>query len=206
MLSRVWLFAAPQTVAHQAPPSMGFSSKNTGAGCHFLLQGIFRTQGWKLRLLQLLHWQAVFFFFTTAPPGNPWSEKCPPQIHVHLKAIPVALFGNGRSADEAVRGWGETCIQDSCLYKRKERKFRRGERQGRGPVTVEAGLERCKCKPRARAGFRLPAELGRTGRGPPRGWGALPPERSGPAAALISDSSRRRCERTHRGCVQSPRG
>ena len=37
---------------------MGFSSKNTGAGCHFLLQGIFSTQGLKLRLLHPLHWQA----------------------------------------------------------------------------------------------------------------------------------------------------
>ena len=37
---------------------MEFSSKNTGAGCHFLLQGIFSTQGLKLRLLHPLHWQA----------------------------------------------------------------------------------------------------------------------------------------------------
>ena len=29
----------------QAPLSMGFSSKNTGVGCHFLLQGTFPTQG-----------------------------------------------------------------------------------------------------------------------------------------------------------------
>ena len=28
-----------QTVAHQAPLSIGFPSKNTGVGCHFLLQG-----------------------------------------------------------------------------------------------------------------------------------------------------------------------
>ena len=27
---------------HRAPLSMGFSSKSTGVGCHFLLQGIFR--------------------------------------------------------------------------------------------------------------------------------------------------------------------
>ena len=33
------------TVARQAPLSMGFSSKNTGVGCRFLLQGIFLTQG-----------------------------------------------------------------------------------------------------------------------------------------------------------------
>ena len=32
--SRVRLCATPQTAAHQAPPSLGFS----GVGCHFLLQ------------------------------------------------------------------------------------------------------------------------------------------------------------------------
>ena len=31
--------------------------KNTGVGCHVLLQGIFLTQGLNLRLLSLLHWQ-----------------------------------------------------------------------------------------------------------------------------------------------------
>ena len=35
-------------------------SKNTGVGCHFLLQGIFPTQGWNLQLLRLLHWQADY--------------------------------------------------------------------------------------------------------------------------------------------------
>ena len=41
----VQLFATPWTVAFQAPPPMGFSGKNTGVGCHFLLQEIFQTQG-----------------------------------------------------------------------------------------------------------------------------------------------------------------
>ena len=35
-----------------------FPSKNTGVGCHFLLQGIIPTQGWNPCLLCLLHWQA----------------------------------------------------------------------------------------------------------------------------------------------------
>ena len=35
-----------------------FPGKNTGAGCHFLFQGIFLTQGSNLHLLRLLHWQA----------------------------------------------------------------------------------------------------------------------------------------------------
>ena len=34
-----------------------FPSKNTGVGCHFLLQGIFLTQGLDPHLLRLLHWQ-----------------------------------------------------------------------------------------------------------------------------------------------------
>ena len=38
--SCVTLYATPQTAAHQAPPSLGFSSKNTGVGCHFLLQSM----------------------------------------------------------------------------------------------------------------------------------------------------------------------
>ena len=36
--SHVRLCVTPQTAAHQAPPSLGFSRKNTGVGCHFLLQ------------------------------------------------------------------------------------------------------------------------------------------------------------------------
>ena len=36
--SRVWLCATPQTAAHQAPPSLGFSRQEHWRGCHFLLQ------------------------------------------------------------------------------------------------------------------------------------------------------------------------
>ena len=43
LLSRVRLSATPWTVAYRAPRFMGFSS--TGVDCHFLLQGIFLTQG-----------------------------------------------------------------------------------------------------------------------------------------------------------------
>ena len=46
-----------------------FPGKNTGLGCHFLLQGIFPTQGLKLHLLLLLHWQVDSF--TTAPSVKP---------------------------------------------------------------------------------------------------------------------------------------
>ena len=36
--SRVQLCATPETAAHQAPPSLDSPGKNTGVGCHFLLQ------------------------------------------------------------------------------------------------------------------------------------------------------------------------
>ena len=42
--------------------------KNTGVGCHALLQGIFLTQGSNPHLLCLLHWQAGSL--PPAPPGN----------------------------------------------------------------------------------------------------------------------------------------
>ena len=44
-LSRVQLFETPWTAAYQAPPSMGFSSKSNGVGCHCLLQRPWFNQG-----------------------------------------------------------------------------------------------------------------------------------------------------------------
>ena len=54
-LSRVRLFATPWTTAYQAPPSMGFSSKSTGVGCHCLLQWLLK----KPKLLQM-SWNAAW--------------------------------------------------------------------------------------------------------------------------------------------------
>ena len=45
LLSRVRCFATPWTVAPQAPLSWDSPGRNTGVGCHALLQGIFLTQG-----------------------------------------------------------------------------------------------------------------------------------------------------------------
>ena len=43
------------TVAHQAPLSFDSPGKNTGVDCHFLLHGIFPTQGTKIGLLRCRH-------------------------------------------------------------------------------------------------------------------------------------------------------
>ena len=45
VLSHVWLFATPWTVACHVPLFVGVSSKNTVMGCHVLIQGIFPIQG-----------------------------------------------------------------------------------------------------------------------------------------------------------------
>ena len=48
-------FWDPVDIARQASLSMRFPGKNTGVGCHVVLQGIFPTQGWNLCLLLFLH-------------------------------------------------------------------------------------------------------------------------------------------------------
>ena len=51
LLSCVWLFATPWSVACQTAVSIEFSRQDTGLGCHFLLQWIFQTQGLNSHLL-----------------------------------------------------------------------------------------------------------------------------------------------------------
>ena len=53
-----------------------FPGKNTGVGCHFLLQGIFPIQGSNLCLLQLLLWQTD---------SLPWSHLESPHWGLGLK-------------------------------------------------------------------------------------------------------------------------
>ena len=64
--SHIQYFANPQTVASQALYPWRFPGKTTGVGCHFLLQGIFQTQGSNPCLL---HWQADSL--SSEPPRKP---------------------------------------------------------------------------------------------------------------------------------------
>ena len=63
------LFATLWTVTRHTPPSMGFSSKNTGVGCHFLFQGIFPTQGSKPGLLHCRR-----FLYRLSHQGSPYTR------------------------------------------------------------------------------------------------------------------------------------
>ena len=52
-----------------------FPGKNTGVGCHFLLQGIFPTQGLNTGLL---HWRQILYHLSHQ--GSPVSARCPSLI------------------------------------------------------------------------------------------------------------------------------
>ena len=56
-LRRVRFFVTPRTIAHQTPLPMETSGREHWSGVHFLLQGVFLTQGSALCLFHLLQWQ-----------------------------------------------------------------------------------------------------------------------------------------------------
>ena len=68
----------PWNIARQ--PRWNSPGKNTRMGCHFLLQGIFQTQGSNPGLL---HWQASF---TTEPRGT-WLDKTQKRKYLQLGLI-----------------------------------------------------------------------------------------------------------------------
>ena len=101
-------------VVPQVPLSMEFSSKNTGVGCYFFLQGIFPTQGLNPHLLCFLHWQVgslppsylgsqwcrSAFFTGNFAPGNlsfqGWSSSpqrllCQEEAQTHGRGTPVPI-------------------------------------------------------------------------------------------------------------------
>ena len=68
-------FATPWSVARQTPYPWNFPGNNTGAGCYFLLQAIFPTQGSSPLLFHLLHWHVGSL--PAEPPGKafPWRKE-----------------------------------------------------------------------------------------------------------------------------------
>ena len=75
-LSRVWLFATPWTVAHQAPPSMGFSSQEYCSGVPFPSPGDLPNPGIEPRSPAF---QADTL--TSEPPGNRHSNLLKWLVH-----------------------------------------------------------------------------------------------------------------------------
>ena len=65
----IWLLVTLWTVACSLLCPWDSPGKNTGVGCHALLQGIFLMLDWNLCLLTLLHWQADSSL-PLVPPGK----------------------------------------------------------------------------------------------------------------------------------------
>ena len=63
-------YSPPGSSVHGDSPD-----KNTGVGCHALLQGIFLTQRSNACLLHLLHWQACSLSKTPEAHGLVWAES-----------------------------------------------------------------------------------------------------------------------------------
>ena len=61
--------APPLSCVRLVATPWNFLGKNTGVGRHFLLQGIFLTQGSNSHLLHFLHWQV--YSLPLEPPGKP---------------------------------------------------------------------------------------------------------------------------------------
>ena len=111
-------------------PLLDFPGKNTGVGCHFLLQGIFMTQGSNP---YLLHCQACSF--TTEPLGKTQEDT---QV-LPTSTWEVTLTGNRVLADviklRILKGDHPELRMDSkcndfCPYKWKERKVEDGAWDG----------------------------------------------------------------------------
>ena len=96
VLSSVGLFPTPWMQPARLLRPWDFPGKNTGAGCHFLLQGTSQTQGSKprlLRLLRLLHWQAGSFL-----PGR----------RGRLQTLPNTGYGKLRGPQQSSPGGNST--------------------------------------------------------------------------------------------------
>ena len=101
-------FVTPWTVAHQAPLSMGLPSKNTGVHCHFLIQGVFLTQGSNpcllyrqadsLQLRQMGSPQLAFSSLKNQHSSSRWlqgpCERCYHWPHLHSTSVTL-VHGQG---------------------------------------------------------------------------------------------------------------
>ena len=94
-----------------------FPSNNTGAGCHFHLQGIFMTQGLNPRLLNLLHCQVDTLLLSCL--GIPNEDitldytASPPLLSISMSFLPYT-FSCERSV--LLVFWSFSSVANSCDF------------------------------------------------------------------------------------------
>ena len=106
-------FATPKTIAHPAP-LWDSPGKNTGAGCHFPLQGISPTQGWNL---SLLHRQADSFPLHQL--GSPNSIYWPSNEYEELTGM---VTGSNKMQTKKQMNWLQYCILTEILHLEEKKK------------------------------------------------------------------------------------
>ena len=87
-------YSPPGSFVHGDSPG-----RNTGVGCHALLQGIFPTQGLNPHFLNLLHWQVGSL--SLGSPGKPHMSCCccicptyPTKLESSLNTRKMLVFSN----------------------------------------------------------------------------------------------------------------
>ena len=103
------LWPPPWTVALQAPLPWGVPGKNTGVGCHVLLQGIFLTQGLNLGLLHCRRYPYRLSHREVHMPGlscHIWVLVSWPGIEPRPPALQVQI---AHGTTKHNWGWPHTC-------------------------------------------------------------------------------------------------
>ena len=101
--SCVWLFVTLWTIALQTHCPWNSPGKNTGVGCHFLLQGIFLNQGLNPWLLCLLHCRWILYQWATGEaPYSTDSITVYLQLEEGVQHTVIWSVCHGRTASETV--------------------------------------------------------------------------------------------------------
>ena len=89
--------------------------KNTGVGCHALLQGIFPTQGLNLRLLHLLQWHVVYGGGVIEAVGDIFLEKILAEVDRYCMTSirPTVTLKKAALGDDSVLYGALSMIQEA---------------------------------------------------------------------------------------------
>ena len=92
-----------------------FQARNTGVSCHFLLQGIFPTQGSNLHLLCLLHCRQILHPLGIHAQETPWTQE--PGVLQSMESHRVEQDWVTNTFTFIQGPWDQVCVHSSsaCL-------------------------------------------------------------------------------------------
>ena len=114
----LWVTLGDPRFLNSMEKSMEFSSKNTGAGCHSHLQGIFLIQGLKLSLLHCRQ-----FLYHLSHQGSPAFPELIPMLTKSAKSLQPWGFYSSSKKQKII------ALQGAYIFMGKEVMIGGGERQ-----------------------------------------------------------------------------